>query len=41
MIDYEAMILERQDLMEIWEDDPEAEILTDEDRDYFEAIFTE
>ena len=41
MPDYEALILERQELMEIWEDDPEAEILTDEDRAYIESVFAE
>ena len=41
MPDYEALILERQELMEIWEDDPESEILTDEDRAYYESVFAE
>ena len=31
MVDYEALILERQELQEIWEDDPDSPFLMNEE----------
>ena len=39
MIDYEGMILARQEALEIWEDDPESEYLTDEEIEEFNALY--
>ena len=41
MIDYEGMILARQEAIEIWEDDPDSEYLTDDDIAEIEAQFYE
>ena len=41
MPDYEAMILARQEAIEIWEDEPESEFLSDEDVSMIERIYYE
>ena len=38
-MDWEGMILARQEAMEIWEDEPDSEFLTDEERQYFEEVY--
>lgn len=39
MIDYEALILARQEALEIYEDDPDSDFLSDEDKEYFDNFF--
>lgn len=38
-MDWEGMILARQEAMEIWEDEPESDFLTDEDRELFTDLY--
>lgn len=37
-MDYEDLILAKQELLMLFEDDPDADILTDEDREFFTEL---
>lgn len=41
VMDYEALILARQEALEIWEDDPDSDYLTEEAKDTFEGWYKE
>ena len=40
-MDYEELILERQENLMLFEDDPDADIFTDEEREFFAELLRE